>query len=246
MEDKKLFELAKKFKVSGEPTDIKLIDSGHINKTYKVIFEEENKKDTYILQYVNTNVFPNLPELMNNIKKVTNYIKHKATESNDDPSRITITMKDTVDENPYSICENNWRMEDFIDNTTTYLSTEDLNILYEAGTVAGIEQGPTWNLIPQHDANPVTLARKEYLDAYSNPLTGLVSTSINNSKAIQKSIKSTEEKVHYLTTSLNESKKLNKELATSLEKRTLENQKILENLKLMKQYIEKLEQNIDD
>jgi hypothetical protein len=120
------------------------------------------------------------------------------------------------------------------------------NILYEAGTVARIEQGPTWNLIPQHDTNPVTLVRKEYLDAYSNPLTGLVSTSINNSKAIQKSIKSTEEKVHYLTTSLNESKKLNKELATSLEKRTLENQKILENLKLMKQYIEKLEQNIDD
>jgi hypothetical protein len=59
-------------------------------------------------------------------------------------------------------------------------------------------------------------------------------------------MKTTEEKIHFLTTSLEESKKLNTQLSNSLTQRTLENQKIIENLKLMKQYIEKLEQNIDD
>ena len=122
----------------------------------------------------------------------------------------------------------------------------ETNILYEAGTVCRIEKSPTWNLVPQYDANPVTLAKKEYLDSYANPLTGLLHTSITTSQNIQKSMKTTEEKIHFLTTSLEESKKLNTQLSNSLTQRTLENQKIIENLKLMKQYIEKLEQNIDD
>lgn len=196
MENKKLFELAKKFKVSGEPTDIKLIDSGHINKTYKVVFEEENKKDTYILQYVNTNVFPNLPELMNNIKKVTSYIKNKATECNEDISRITITMKDTVDDNPYAICENNWRMEDFIDNTTTYLSTEDLNILYEAGKSVGTFQryldgfpaDELYEIIPKFHYTPNRL--NQLMDAINNE---------ENKKIRQERFEKAKEAIEFLT-----------------------------------------------
>ena len=138
MNKEKLINIAKKFKIDGEPISIQKCDSGHINKTYAVTYktnEEENKK--YILQYVNTNVFPNLPELMTNIKKITNYMIKKAEEKGEPTDRLTIDMIDTIDDNPHAIYNKNWRMEEFIDNTKTYLTTESLEILKEAGRATG-------------------------------------------------------------------------------------------------------------
>ena len=74
MENSELFEIAKNFKINGKPTEISIIDSGHINKTYLVKYDTGEK---YILQYVNTNVFPNIVELMNNIEMVTTFIRKK-------------------------------------------------------------------------------------------------------------------------------------------------------------------------
>ncbi len=138
MDREKLINIAKNFKIDGNPVSIEKCDSGHINKTYAVTYKTndgENKK--YILQYVNTNVFPNLPELMTNIRKVTNYMAKKAQEKGEYTDRLTLTMIDTIDDNPYGIYNNNWRMEEFLDNTKTYLTTEDLNILEEAGRATG-------------------------------------------------------------------------------------------------------------
>ena len=74
---------------------------------------------------------------MKNIKNVTNYMVKKAEEKSESTDRLTITMIDTIDNNPYAIYNKNWRMEEFIDNTKTYLTTEDMNILSEAGKAAG-------------------------------------------------------------------------------------------------------------
>ena len=138
MNKEKLINIAKNFKIDGEPIRIEICSSGHINKTYAITYKtSENKNKKYILQYVNTNVFPNLPELMMNIKKVTKYMKEKALERGEDIDRLTIELIDTIDENPYAIYNKNWRVEEFIDNTKTYLTTEDSNILYEAGKAAG-------------------------------------------------------------------------------------------------------------
>ena len=48
MKNSELIEIAKKFDIEGEPNKVKLIDSGHINKTYLV---EYNTGKKYILQY---------------------------------------------------------------------------------------------------------------------------------------------------------------------------------------------------
>jgi len=138
MNKEKLISIARNFKIDGQPISIEKCDSGHINKTYAITYktdEGENKK--YIIQYVNTKVFPNLPELMKNIKNVTNYMVNKAKENGESIDRLTLTMIDTIDNNPYSIHNNNWRMEEFIDNTKTYLTTEDLSVLEEAGRAVG-------------------------------------------------------------------------------------------------------------
>ena len=138
MKKEKLIEIAKHFKIDGEPIKIEVCQSGHINKTYAITYKtNENEEKKYILQYVNTNVFPNLPELMTNIKKVTKYMNERAIQNGEPIDRLTITMIDTLDNNPHGIYNKNWRMEEFIDNTKTYLTTESMEILSEAGKAAG-------------------------------------------------------------------------------------------------------------
>lgn len=138
MKKDELIKIAKNFNINGEPIKIEKCNSGHINKTYAVTYKtKENGEKKYILQYVNTNVFPNLPELMTNIKKITKYMNEKALEKGENIDRLTLKMIDTLDDNPNSIYNQNWRMEEFIDNTKTYLTTESTEILTEAGKAAG-------------------------------------------------------------------------------------------------------------
>lgn len=127
MEKEELYQIAKKFNIVGNPVEVKLIESGHINKTYVVKYDTGKK---YILQYVNTNVFPNIIELMNNIDKVTKFIK-----KND--NNTTLHFVKTKNENSGYIYNDNWRMQDFIENTKSYESTESLEILGEAGKAIG-------------------------------------------------------------------------------------------------------------
>lgn len=138
MKKDELIKIAKNFNINGELIKIEKCNSGHINKTYAVTYKtKENEEKKYILQYVNTNVFPNLPELMTNIKKITKYMNEKALEKGENIDRLTLKMIDTLDDNPNSIYNQNWRMEEFIDNTKTYLTTESIEILTEAGKAAG-------------------------------------------------------------------------------------------------------------
>ena len=138
MKKDELIKIAKNFNINGEPIKIEKCNSGHINKTYAVTYKtKENEEKKYILQYVDTNVFPNLPELMTNIKKITKYMNEKALEKGESIDRLTLKMIDTLDDNPNSIYNQNWRMEEFIDNTKTYLTTESTEILTEAGKAAG-------------------------------------------------------------------------------------------------------------
>ena len=126
MKKEKLLDISKQFDIEGNPTEVKTIETGHINKTYLVEYDTGEK---YILQYVNTNVFPNIKELMQNIEKVTDYIKEKGNSK-------TLTFIKTKGENP-SYIYNNWRMQKFIKNTKTFISTESMQILEEAGKSVG-------------------------------------------------------------------------------------------------------------
>lgn len=127
MKKEKLLEISKKFNIEGNPINVKLIESGHINKTYLVEYDTGKK---YILQYVNTKVFSNIRELMNNIEKVTEFIKKKGNST-------SLNFIKTKGKNPEYIYDNNWRMQDFIENTKTYISTESMQILEEAGKAVG-------------------------------------------------------------------------------------------------------------
>ena len=50
--------------------------SGHIHETFRVETSETDKDD-YILQRLNNNVFRNIPELQENIERVTGHLYRK-------------------------------------------------------------------------------------------------------------------------------------------------------------------------
>jgi hypothetical protein len=66
--------------------------NGHINST----FTAERDGELYILQLINTNVFKNPADMMNNICKVTQHIRKKVIEAGGDVERETMNMLPTV------------------------------------------------------------------------------------------------------------------------------------------------------
>ena len=52
-------EIIKHFNVEGVVTDIKSLNSGHINTTFRVLVENNGVKQYYTVQAINTYVFTN-------------------------------------------------------------------------------------------------------------------------------------------------------------------------------------------
>lgn len=103
--------------------------NGHINDTYLV-----NSKQ-YILQRINTNIFKNPEELMENIVNVTEFIRKKLIQKGENPDRGTLTVVKTVDgKNCYSFdADNCFRMYKYISDTVTIENEKTNDILYNAG-----------------------------------------------------------------------------------------------------------------
>lgn len=166
MKTEELMKIAKSFDIDAHPVNMELIDIGHINKTYVVNYDNNER---YILQYVNTNVFPNLDELMSNAQRVTKYMRNKIDS-------ITIEFIPIKGTEEY-IYDGNWRMQKFIDNTKTYLATESLDKLYEAGKavgdfqreVDGFEANTLYEVIPMFHYTPNRVKQlKEALESKEN------------------------------------------------------------------------------
>ena len=64
---KEIQNVAEQFLISGKITNFEHIKKGYINDTYRIITISESKNvHQYILQRINTNVFPNVDILMHN------------------------------------------------------------------------------------------------------------------------------------------------------------------------------------
>ena len=101
-------EIINQFITEGKPVRFIPYGSGHINETWMV---ETDRPHRYILQKVNTGVFPNGAGLMNNIILVTKHLRKK-----DPDPRHVLTLVPTKEGNWYiSKGENElWRMYEFV------------------------------------------------------------------------------------------------------------------------------------
>ena len=121
-----LNEILSNFSVN---STIKSYGNGHINDTYCT------EKPRHILQRINTNVFKNPDELMQNIENVTEFLRKKIVENYGDPDRETMTIIKTVDGKNYYAADGNnvFRLYKFISGTKTIESGATAKDMYNAG-----------------------------------------------------------------------------------------------------------------
>ena len=128
------------FDIPGECTDFRPSGSGHINETYIVTFEYSGTRTRYILQRINEQVFKNPVLLMENMRRVTDHIRHKLVqESTLDFSRKSLTL--ILTKNGENVCQDEenhyWRVCLYIEKTVCYESIWAAEQAYELGKVFG-------------------------------------------------------------------------------------------------------------
>lgn len=122
MEFEMLESVVRRFKTNGEVKSIVPFGGGHINDTYKVDILVDGKTELYILQRLNTTVFPRTQILMNNAVKVTEYMRELLKVRGGDVERGTLHFYESEQGTPYYIDEekNWWRFEDFVQGTVSH------------------------------------------------------------------------------------------------------------------------------
>lgn len=127
------------FQYDGEPYSCERYGNGHINDTYKVECKSGADTVRYILQRVNSNIFPDTAALMENIENVTAFLKEKIVARGGDVFRETLNLVSTVEGKNYYTDENggSWRSYVFIEDTVCYEKIEKPEDFYNCGYAFG-------------------------------------------------------------------------------------------------------------
>ncbi len=136
----KKMEVAEQFAFGGEVFAIEEFGNGHINDTFLVrVRLEDGSENQAVLQRINHAVFKKPEEVMENIQKVTSYLRKKIEEEGGDPERETLNIFLTKDGKPY--CKdslgNYWRAYHLIKDATSYDSVEKPEDFYESAVAFG-------------------------------------------------------------------------------------------------------------
>lgn len=132
--------------------NIKQIKIGHINSTYTLYFDQGSSVKRYLLQEINTHVFKNPIQLMENIEKITTFLSEKVRLSGaKNYKNLSLRVIHTLDHHSYMISSKNhfFRVYNFIENAKTYQKTNDLKLFYNAGKTIGTFQ----NMLSDFDAS---------------------------------------------------------------------------------------------
>ncbi len=118
-----------------ETEDISRFGTGHINETYRV---KTDNKD-YILQKINSFVFPKPSDIMENIVGVTSFLRDKITSEGGDASRETLCFLPTESGKYFVVDEDGsyWRLMGFITGTIAYEKADSLDMLRKSGVAFG-------------------------------------------------------------------------------------------------------------
>jgi Ser/Thr protein kinase RdoA (MazF antagonist) len=139
--------------LNGEP-----YGSGHIHDTFR-IETAEREKDDYILQRINNRIFKNVPELQDNIERVTNHLREKLRSiPGSDIKRECLTLIPSLDGKSWIVDNEGsyWRMYIFISNHFSYNIVDNAGKAFEGGKAIGRFQAMLADLPgkPLHETIP--------------------------------------------------------------------------------------------
>lgn len=123
------------FPFSGEAVFCEPYGSGHINDTYRVV---TNLGVQYILQRINTHVFPNVKGLMDNISAVTSYLGARAESPREAMALVPTRRGEHYFTDETGGC---WRAYDFVENSVCLQKVEEPADFFECGLAFGRFQG---------------------------------------------------------------------------------------------------------
>ena len=133
-----MLKILENFAIDGNIKEVCPYGEGHINVTYLVTTD----KKRYVLQRINDNVFSDVDGLMRNIYGVTSHLKKLGVE--------TLTVVPTKNGGLYlKDDEKYYRVYEFIENTVTYQSAEDIKMFACSGEAFGKFQ----NYLASYDAS---------------------------------------------------------------------------------------------
>jgi len=152
-------EVINKFNISGKLISYEKYGQGHINDTYLLTYDNNGSLERYILQGINTNVFPDVEGLMNNIELVTTFLKNKIIENGGNPRRETLNLIKTKDEKNYCKINNiYYRVYEFVEDTVTLQIVKNKKDFKESAIAFGKFQ----RLLKDFDASKLVEVIKDF------------------------------------------------------------------------------------
>ena len=138
-EEKQIKEVCAKFGICGEYRSYEVVNSGHINSTYRVYFLRDGELKDYILQRVNTYVFSDPVSVMENISSITEFIRAKIKQKQASAKRNVLHYSKTEDGQYYVFTEDGgfWRCCRYIDDSVCFEQTDNLTVIEESGMAFG-------------------------------------------------------------------------------------------------------------
>lgn len=119
----------------GEIKEAEPFGSGHINDTYRV----KTEKKQYILQRINTNTFRDVDGLMENILRVTEFLREKTRAASGDVDREAMQVIRCDDGGLYVRLDDGscWRMLSYIEDNVCLQKARNEQDLYECAAAFG-------------------------------------------------------------------------------------------------------------
>lgn len=132
-------KVAEQFLIHGNITSIKHINKGYINNTYRIeTLSVHNNVHQYVLQRVNTNVFPNITALMSNYLLTTVHLSNALKLPGKHRRGTVQTLRPTKDGKLFFEDESGvWRLMTYFDDVYSMDIPDSPEVFYYAGVSFG-------------------------------------------------------------------------------------------------------------
>jgi len=138
MQDSAISAAAEQFAVSGTFVDAIPWGNGHIHDTYRVEFDTGGVREHHVLQRINTRVFPRVPELMENVARVTAHIERYASQAGKSARRVSRLIAARDGNNWIRDAQDQcWRMFGFIEGARSLDRVESPEQCYRVAQAFG-------------------------------------------------------------------------------------------------------------